>query len=338
LLQGHDKSHPVFVNLIAMRYLFSFLLGFMLFSGVYAQQGPQYSLVTFDPFFVNPAYAGMDGTLKINGLYRKQWVGLPGGPESQMVNVHSPLYIAGGGVGLQFLNERLGPEQQLSATMAYNYQLLLNRRSVLSFGVQAGIFQYTLDGTLLRTPDGIYEGSTIDHQDAALPLGRESGISPLVSAGVYYQTGAFEAGLSVRNITATRIELPSLGYDSQRQYMVHARYAFEMGRSVVLSPSVWVRSDFVQTQIDFNIQARVNDNIFGGVSLRGYDANSLDALILQAGVRLNEKITLAYAYDLTLSPLQNTNTGSHEVLLQYDLGVAPGKGRLPAIIYNPRMK
>lgn len=321
-----------------MRYIFTFLFGLFIFVGANAQQGPQYSLVAFDPFFVNPAYAGMDGTLKINGVYRKQWVGLPGGPESQLVNVHSPLFIAGGGIGLQLLNERLGPEQQLSATMAYNYQMVLNRKSVLSFGIQAGIFQYTLDGNILRTPDGIYEGSTIDHQDIALPIGRESGISPLVNAGLYYQNASFEAGVSVRNIMASRIELPSLGYDSQRQYMVHARYFVEMGRSVILVPSVWIRSDLVQTQIDFNIQARINDNIFGGVSFRGYDANSVDALILQAGVRLNEKITLAYAYDLTLSPLQNTNNGSHEVLIQYDLGVAPGKGRLPAIIYNPRMK
>jgi hypothetical protein len=29
-------------------------------------------------------------------------------------------------------------------------------------------------------------------------------------------------------------------------------------------------------------------------------------------------------------------TGSHEILLQYNLGQSFGKGKLPPIIYNPR--
>ncbi|MBR9922555.1 MAG: type IX secretion system membrane protein PorP/SprF [Bacteroidetes bacterium] len=321
-----------------MRIWITFIISLCLASQVVAQQGPQFSLAPLDPFFVNPAYAGMDGTMKINGIYRSQWVNHPGSPQSQLLNLHTPLYFAGGGLGVQFLNERLGPEQQMSANVSYNYQLFLNRNSTLSFGLSAGFLQYTLNGDQLRTPDGIYEGITIDHQDARLVSGRVSQMAPLFNAGVYYRTGAFEAGASVRNLAASEISISSISFASERQYMAHLRYFWDLGRSLQLIPSVWMRSNLIQTQIDFNILARINDNIFGGVSFRGYDANSVDALILQAGIRLNEKITLAYAYDLTLSPLKQTSDGSHEVMVQYDLGIAPGKGRLPAIIYHPRMK
>lgn len=321
-----------------MRIWTIIIISVLLNTAGYSQQGPQFSLTPLDPFIVNPAYAGLENTLRVNGIYRSQWVNLPGSPVSQMINMHTPLYFASGGIGFQFLNETLGPEQQLSASLAYNYHLYLNRSSLLSLGVSGGILQYTLDGSRLRTPEGVYEGITIDHQDDRLPQGRVSEVAPLVNVGLYLQTNTVEAGLSIRNILASDFNINSFSYGSERQYMAHLRYFWELGRSLRLVPSVWLRSDFVQTQIDFNIQAQINDNIFGGVSFRGYTATSVDALILQAGFRLNEKITLAYAYDLTLSSLKKVSDGSHEIMIQYDFGTAPGKGRLPAIIYHPRMK
>ena len=54
------------------------------------------------------------------------------------------------------------------------------------------------------------------------------------------------------------------------------------------------------------------------------------------GFKLSEKITLAYAYDLTLSELSQVSNGSHEIMINYNLGKALGKGKPPRIIYNPR--
>ena len=79
-----------------------------------------------------------------------------------------------------------------------------------------------------------------------------------------------------------------------------------------------------------------NDNIFGGASFRGYNSNSTDAVVIIAGYKLNERVTLAYSYDITLSELNRVSQGSHEIMLNYNLNKDIGKGRLPKIIYNPR--
>ena len=110
----------------------------------------------------------------------------------------------------------------------------------------------------------------------------------------------------------------------------------EISRKLSLHPSVLVRSDAVQTQTDFSLTAKFNDNIFGGVSLRGYNSESIDAAAILAGFRLSEKTTFMYAYDMTLSGLRDVSNGSHEVGLRYNLNKPIGAGRLPRIIYNPR--
>ena len=60
--------------------------------------------------------------------------------------------------------------------------------------------------------------------------------------------------------------------------------------------------------------------------------------MILAGIKLNEKITLAYSYDLTLSTLREVSDGSHEILINYNLGKPVGKGKMPPVIYNPRFR
>ena len=121
-----------------------------------------------------------------------------------------------------------------------------------------------------------------------------------------------------------------------RNYFANFAFNFDLGNSLTLHPSFLLKSDLVETQIEISTIARFNDNIFGGASFRGYNSNSFDAVVLLAGYKLSENLTLAYAYDITISGLSEVSRGSHEVLLNYNLNKAFGKGKLPKIIYNPR--
>jgi hypothetical protein len=88
--------------------------------------------------------------------------------------------------------------------------------------------------------------------------------------------------------------------------------------------------------MDFTTVVRYNDNIMIGTSFRGYNAQTVDAVVVMAGIKVTSDVTLAYSYDLPLSGLSVTNSGSHEVMLNYNLNREIGGGRLPKIIYNPR--
>ena len=306
-----------------------------------AQQAPQYSLYMLNKYSFNPAYAGFDNSLSINGVYRKQWVGLNSSPSSQNVNAHLPIYYLGGGLGINLENDALGAERNASASISYNYMLPVSKTSMLSIGIAAGLIQKSLDGTKLRAPDGVYTEppAIIDHLDDFIPIGNVSAIAPLLNVGVYFHNEKFEIGLASSNIVEPTVSLEAINLTEimfVRNYFANLAYHFELGRNFTLHPSLFLKSDLIETQIEISTIAKYNDNIFGGVSFRGYNSNSFDAVVLLAGYKLNENLTLAYAYDITVSGLREVNRGSHEIMLNYNLNKNLGKGKLPKIIYNPR--
>jgi type IX secretion system PorP/SprF family membrane protein len=301
------------------------------------QQAPQYSLYMLNRFAFNPAYAGLDqNALSVTGLYRQQWVGLEGAPQTQYVGVHMPLYIAGGGIGLQLQNEQMGIQQQLSISAAYNYQTPVGNWGILSIGVGAGVFQTSLDGSAILTPEGNYEG-LINHNDLILPEGRISGSTYFANVGVYLQAERLEIGIASLNVTENLLNLESIDFQLARSYNAFVSYTIDIGRALRLSPSALFKTDLEQSQLDFSLLASYNDNIFAGASFRGYNSDTNDAVVIIAGLRLNEKWTLAYGYDLTLSSLNSVSNGSHEIMVNFNLGKTFGEGRLPPIIYNPRL-
>ena len=338
-LSGSSSNQIVFWNhkFIDMNIKGTFpILFFFCWTFTSAQQATQYSLYMFNEFNFNPAYAGLDHSLSLTGGIRSQWVGLEGSPSSQFGSIHMPLYFLNGAVGLQLENDELGPERNLQASAAYSYQTYIGS-GILSLGVGAGIFQKELDGSLLRTPDGQYEANTtINHQDAVLPEGLVSGTVPTFRAGVYYQNESFEAGLAVTNLSEGSAELGPLSVVLKRNFFFNAAVHLDIGRNLTLHPSVFVKSDAVQTQTDLSAILQYNENLMVGGTFRGYNTNSIDAAALLAGFKLSENITLIYAYDISVSDLSSFNSGSHEIVIGYNLNKRIGGGRPPRIIYNPR--
>jgi len=323
-----------------MNRIFTLFILLGCFYSIQAQQSPQYSLYMLNKYGLNPAYGGFDNSLSISGVLRKQWVDLEGSPFTQQVNAHIPLYIIRGGMGIVVENDILGASRVSSATLSYNYWIPVNKKSVFSIGLSGGIVQRALDGAELRAPDGEYEGGTIQHNDDQLPTGLETAIAPTVSAGVYYQAAKFEVGFSSVNILGNEVKFSdgstNTNIEQKRHYMFFAATNFEIGSMLEVMPSVLLKSDVEQTQAELSALVRYNGNIFGGASIRGYNQNTLDAVVLIVGMKINDKTTIGYSYDLTLSDLNSVSTGSHEISINYNLNKTIGGGVPPPIIYNPR--
>ena len=150
-------------------------------SPMHAQQAPQYSMYMLNKYNYNPAYAGLDNSLSITGVYRKQWVNVESSPVTQNINAHMPLYYLGGGFGINIENDQLGAERNTSGLISYNYFVPVSKKSLLSFGIGGGVIQKSLDGSKLRAPDGIYspDQPNIDHMDDFIPIGKVSAISSI---------------------------------------------------------------------------------------------------------------------------------------------------------------
>ncbi len=316
-----------------------FLGGILLLTGsaicLQAQQAGHYSLYHFNKFNFNPAYAGLDGTLVMTGIYRAQWTGLEGAPTSQYFDAHLPLNFLRSGLGFQFENDVLGAEQNIRFNIAYNYQLDLGI-GTLSIGVGGGILQKRLDGSRLITPEGVYNEDQIFHQDPILPTTQLTAITPTFQAGVYFKGNWLEAGLGVRHLLEPEAEFDNFTLLLNRTFFFQAEGSINAGRNWQIIPMLFLRSDLTQLQTDLGVLVGYNENFFLGTTVRGYNSNSLDAVGIMGGLSISPKFRLMYNYDLTLSNLNNVSGGSHEVMIQFNLNKPIGQGRPPKIIFNPR--
>lgn len=322
-----------------MRETITFTIFLFFISTAFAQQAPQYSLYMLNKYSFNPAYAGLDNSLSITGVLRKQWTNLESSPLSQNFNAHIPMYYLNGGLGINLENDEIGAEKNSGVSISYNYFLPVSKTSLISIGVAAGATQKSLDGSILRAPQGGYSDPPINHEDDLIPTGPSSALAPTFSAGLYFYSEKFEVGLATSHLNEpfTTFEAQeSVDIQYIRNYFFNFAIDFELSRSLSIEPSMLLKSDLIQTQIEFSALIKYNDNIFGGASFRGYNANSIDAVAILAGYKINERVTLAYSYDLTLSGLKRVSNGSHELMINYNLNKPIGKGIPPNIIYNPR--
>ena len=326
-----------------MRYLlFLILLGTCTYlQAQQAAQASQYSLYVLNPFALNPAAAGLDNSISITGVYRNQWVNIPGSPVTQNLNAHMPLYLAGGGTGINLENESLGAQRTTTVTLAYDYWLRFGETSILSVGLAGGISQKTLDGTKIRTPEGSYDSQqgVFDHNDDSLPLTKENHTIPMVNAGLMFRNEFLQIGLSANNLTGGSYELGTNNgtiIETVPNYFLSFGALFEVGRTISLHPSLLLKAESAALQAELGTLVQYNDNIYGGVAFRGYNSTSIDAVIISVGLKLNDKMTVGYAYDAGLSDINSVSGGSHELLVNYNLGKPIGAGVPPPIIFNPR--
>jgi type IX secretion system PorP/SprF family membrane protein len=108
------------------------ILVFMFFSVVCsAQQDAQYTQYMYNTIEINPAYAGSRGVLSVFGLYRTQWVGLDGAPETSTFSINTPLSNKKLGLGLSLVNDKIGPTNENTLSADFSYSKLLNQPNFL---------------------------------------------------------------------------------------------------------------------------------------------------------------------------------------------------------------
>lgn len=322
-----------------MKNYYTLLLFLCNIGWISAQQAPQFSLYALNPYAFNPAYAGLENTLVATGVYRQQWSGLLGAPATQHINAHLPIYAISSGVGIRVENDVIGAHNTTQAILSYSYQLELSRNTLLSFGTSAGWLQYSLDGAKLRAPEGTYAEPSFSHNETVLPIGKVQAGAPIFEAGAFLQSKKWEVGISAQPVFATKLKAKgngSFGLQPIQHYLLYAANTFSLGENLNLKPSILVKSDIAETQIEISTMARWRENTFAGASFRGLGKSSKDAVVLFLGFKLNEKTTLAYAFDIPRSSLSTAHRGSHELLLRYSLNKPIGVGKMPPVIYNPR--
>ena len=300
------------------------------------QQIDPYSLIIFTPFQYNPAYAGLEEKISLQGSFRDQWLKIPGNPSSRYFLIDAPIPALGSGVGVKIQEDQFGAAKQLSLGINWSYSRNISKNSLLSIGLGVSNLRYSLNGGLLRTPDGNYSSTNIDHQDNLLTNGEIalSGIS--YEGGVYLKTNYIEVGISGTNLLPLSLSQENFGITLKPHYTFSTRAFLPINSQLIIQPGILLRYVQGALQLDSYVLGNIKEKFTLGGGLRGYSPNTLDGLMTMAGIQVAENISFYYTYTIPLSAIRTSTSGSHEIMIRYTINQKLGKGILPPIIYNPR--
>jgi type IX secretion system PorP/SprF family membrane protein len=299
----------------------------------FAQQLPLYSQYLYNKFLINPAVAGSDGYTSLNLTARKQWIGLPGSPQTFSFSVqtrflkHKPFVEvkknktvfrpendAKVGLGASVFSNQSGLIQRTGFQLAYSYHIWLHNMTQLSLGL-------SLTGTYFR----INEKAVLleDQNDPLLNDNLRRGIFiPDATFGVYLLNRFYNIGFSANQLfgASAKIGNPAYAdYKLYRHYYLFGSYSFEYGKDIEIRPSLLIlmseqQLPTVKPLAEFGLNFTYKQSFWSGLSYR-----TSGAIIANLGVKYSN-VFIGYAFDFTLQEIQRITYGTHEINIAWKFG------------------
>lgn len=326
-----------------MRLLTCLCIALLTAISVKAQQKPHYTQYMLNNYIINPAITGIENYTDVKVSHRHQWVGLQDAPVTTYLTVHTPLgkkddratmnsydvtsninpmgkrywddYTASEphhGIGLQIVNDRIGPFNTFSAMATYAYHLGLSAKTNISAGVGVGFNNISIN------QQKTFFGADFPI-DPALSNSREFGRYRLdVSAGVYLYSADYYVGIGAQQLVPQNIQFTETGVNiGDGKLIPHlfltAGYRFLLSEDVNLVPSILIKKvNPLPTQVDINLKAQYHNLFWAGVNYRmqyGFSAF--------AGLTISRGIGVSYAYDYSTTRINTISSGTHEILVGF---------------------
>lgn len=290
------------------------LLGILTAPQALAQQDPQYTQYRYNLSIINPAYAGARGSLSVQALYRRQWSGFEGAPETFTFSAHAPMGERIG-LGISAIKDALGPVEETNVYGDFSYTLQLSREQFLSFGLKAGMSFHSVGLTSLELQDETDPFFSQDISNNYINIG----------AGAYTYTESYFIGFSIPNLlNAVHLDANGLKYGNEvNHFFLTAGYLFDVGRNadIVLRPSALLKGAFTAPlSFDVNFNVLFHHFVEAGISYRLND--SFSGLI---GFQVTPQLRIGYAYDNLVSELQLASGASHEIMVVFDIIFEQGR-------------
>lgn len=276
-----------------------------------AQQLPLYSQYMFNTLEINPAYAGFRQAMQFTSVFRKQFNGIKGSPQTSMLSGDMPIGETRLGVGLKIVDDRLSVTQNLGAQLAMSYRIE-GDNSKLAFGLQLGALNYKTDFSQLNITNA---GDPVFAQNL-------NALAANFGTGIFYNTDKFYAGLSSPNLVRahlrkTDVALSEYTVKQNLHIYFNSGYLITINDNFVLKPSFLLRGvQGLPFNYDLNANLFFREIISGGLSYR-----SKSALVGLLDFRLVPTLRLGYAYDYNLTRLNNFSRATHEIVLRFHIPI-----------------
>ncbi|OHX64238.1 hypothetical protein NH26_21795 [Flammeovirga pacifica] len=287
----------------------------------FAQQMPMFSQYAYNTLAINPAFAGTKEGIDCLMLFRKQWTNYEGAPTTINFSAHSPIMKGKMGVGLNFVNDKIGISTNNTVQGAFAYHLPVNDNGLtLSFGLYLTMLNFKHNWADLRLQNT---------NDPVFNSGNESLSKFNTGFGLYLYNDKYYVSFSIPTMLETEMTQTTANESLYRRHIfVKAGVHFFLSEHVDFVPSVLLKK-----VSNANLQADITATfIFQKMLWLGASYRSEDGIALMSQIVLKERFRIGYAYDYPFTEISNHTSGTHEILLGINL---PTKGR-SNIVTSPR--
>ncbi len=314
------------------KLIFTTLLFCGLSTLLLGQQEQHYTQFMYNKLALNPGYAGSHDAACFTGIYRSQWIGLEGAPETQILSFDMPLLNKRVGVGMNIVRNTIGISEKWTIDGIYTYRVRLGR-GTLGLGVQASVRYFGMDFT-----DSRLRATQAISSDGGIPVGAQNKYVPNFGAGLYYSTEKYYIGLSAPRFLQNNIDFNNLsgvlGREVPHLYLMTG-ILWQINQTTKLQPQLLLKYvDNTPFDIDVNVNAIFMDRYTVGVTYRAGGSSEVgfgESIDFLVAAQLNKQFLLGFSYDITLSEIKDYNSGSIEAVVRYCLDAAEGEE-----IINPR--
>jgi type IX secretion system PorP/SprF family membrane protein len=276
-----------------------------------AQQLHTSSLYDMQGIFHNPANAGVKGTMA-GVSYRSQWDGISGSPKTITAFGAVDIDSKNIGIGGYIYNDKTGPTQRTGVTLSFAKHIATSKGR-FSLGIEARGQQYSIDREKLSPSLGA--DPALGTQDNRMVFDAGFGIS--------YTDDKFQVGASVSQLVQSKLNFysgnltPTEEGRLYRHYYFHGSYKWTVDPYTTITPQAFViYLPNAPTEYQFGARVEHMEKFWWGLALR-----VRQSFIISAGLHVNKKFTLGYAFDIYKTPLSVFDGGSngHELLLRYNM-------------------
>jgi type IX secretion system PorP/SprF family membrane protein len=305
----------------------------ILFLWCYTVKAQDFHLSMYDagPLFLNPALTGVvDAKLRVHAQYRNQWRSVAFKPyNTALISLDAPK--GKWGFGGQILNMRagVGNYNVLQGLFSVSYAVPIdkNKNHNLSFGIQAGATQKTVEAGLYSF-NNQYTSVDGGSFDRSLPSGetynRQSFISEQVNAGFMYFNAKQQSrlnpffGYSAFNLTQQKETFYESSNRLPIRHYVHAGLRINVTELFYVLPKVLVMVQKNATEQLYSLDLGYFFKEQEFYVLAGANYRNKDAAVFYVGARKNNYIA-KIGYDANTSSLKDASKyrGAFEISLTY---------------------
>jgi type IX secretion system PorP/SprF family membrane protein len=304
------------------------LLFFILFSfvsaGLRGQDITNFTQFFFNPYCINPSYAGIEGQGALFLTYRKQWAGIEGAPSIANFSIHSPTQ---GGVnyGLNVTSDSRGILNTSSAMVTGGYTVTIDKQKYIRIGISTGAAFNSVDAAGFDDPD-LY-----DPGDPVLVNLQKKNTYLIGNAGISFHLNSVHFGVSLPNIfTPAYISTEPFSVNEVKPFqsmIIHAsnRYYFAKNKHVFEPYFIYRMNQDLPGQFEAAAVVHLNHVLWvGGSYKQDFGMSGL------GGIKLKNTLAIGASYSLKNTGVNELNSPTYEV----SIGLLLGKRRKNTPAYS----